>query len=167
MICALIRALPEARWTAVKLTPHAHAAAAASSSCEVREETDPHGRGDTARFLAAGAERAFRIDCPEGRLESALPALSGVLAGSVNAILESGGIVEILPVDLYVAVLDPSLGEWKPAARARLERAEAIVEVGPPGGRPAALPGGRLHFHAATPGYECPGLVELVRSRLR
>ncbi len=55
--CALIRMLPEFRWTAVKVSPHAH-----GNLEPIWKERDSASDKDTSRYLAAGAERAFLAD---------------------------------------------------------------------------------------------------------
>lgn len=97
VICALIRALPDAAWTAIKITPHAHSGATG---------------GDTARFLAAGARKAMVLDAvppewPEG-----------------NVIVESGSAEN---AGLRLLVLDTTAAEFKESALAMLPRADAFV----------------------------------------
>ncbi len=97
VICSLILALPEANWTAVKITPHAHPGSQG---------------GDTARFLAAGAKRALVLaSAPAGWPEG-------------NVIVESGSAGE---VDLCLLVLDTTAPEFKASARAILGRVDAFV----------------------------------------
>jgi hypothetical protein len=52
--CALMAAIPELRWAAVKVTPHLH-----DETPGVWEERDAGSEKDTGRYLAAGARRAF------------------------------------------------------------------------------------------------------------
>jgi hypothetical protein len=56
LVCGLIAALPEFRWTAIKITSHDH-----GQPKPVWEETRPGQGTDTARYLAAGAERALLL----------------------------------------------------------------------------------------------------------
>jgi hypothetical protein len=56
LICGLIAALPEFRWTAIKITGHDH-----GQPKPVWEETEPGQGTDTARYLAAGAERSLLL----------------------------------------------------------------------------------------------------------
>src|SRR5208282_1655489 len=54
LVCGLIAALPEFRWTAVKITTHDY-----GKPKPIWEETRAGQETDSARYLAAGAERAF------------------------------------------------------------------------------------------------------------
>jgi hypothetical protein len=76
VMCEIIAATPEANWTAVKITPHAH------------ERTR---YGDTERYLAAGAVNAL--------LTNELPAAGG------NVIIESTSIVDVIKPDLFLFVV--------------------------------------------------------------
>ncbi len=97
VICAILRALPEAGWTAIKISPHAHAPAAG---------------GDTARFLAAGARRALLLAEPPAEWPPG------------NVIIESTSLRD---ADLSLLVIDGLAAESKPSAAAMLARADAIV----------------------------------------
>ena len=77
VVCRIIAATPEARWTAIKLTVDQH---------------EPTTHGDTERYLAAGAMRAI------------LTNEIGTIAG--NIIIESNSILRKLKPDLFVFVDD-------------------------------------------------------------
>jgi hypothetical protein len=161
----LIRALPELRWTAIKISQHGHG----ERDCTLTEEHDPLGAGDSSRYLAAGAARSFWLRAPEGRLGDALPALREVLAASPHAILESNRILEFLTPDLYLVVLDFSVPDFKPSARLHLGRAGAFVLIDrgcawPPRADLAPLESAPV-FHVEPPGYTCPPLIDFVRGR--
>ena len=140
----LIRSFREASWTAVKVTPHPH------GSLKVHEERNPAASGDTARYLAAGARRAFLVTvAPEG-WSAAGAAVRQLIAGS-NAIVESNTLARQLDADLRLMVLGP--GEPKPSAEALREIADAFVGEGPaPEGKPRFEPG--------------PALAEFIRKRM-
>jgi hypothetical protein len=139
VICGLLRALPEARWTAIKLSPHAHPGTG--------------GDRDTNRYLAAGAARARLATTPQEALET--------LAGAGHVLLESNRVLEVLAPDLYLFVVNAA-EPFKPGARLYAARADAFILVGP---TPPPLPG-RRSFHVEPPGYISPELVEFVRRRL-
>ena len=95
----IIRALPEMRWTAVKITQYGHGKCAEEGedcSCSdgglhpyvLDEETAPNFH-DSGRFLAAGAERAFWLRTARGELGNGIGPLKEILAVAPNAILES------------------------------------------------------------------------------
>lgn len=121
LVCALIRAIPEARWTAVKISGHEH-----DDPCALTQETDAGGPHDTSRYLRAGAARAYLL---QGSLADALPDLHALLGGSPNAILESSRVVDFIRPDLFLFVRNESAPEFKEEARAYEPRANAIVTV--------------------------------------
>jgi hypothetical protein len=139
VICGLLRALPEARWTAIKLSPHAH--------------PETGGDRDTNRYLAAGAARALLTTTPQQAREA--------LAGAGHALVESNRVLDVLAPDLYLFVVNAA-EPFKPGAHLYLARADAFVLVGP---TPPPLPG-RLSFPVEPPTYTSPELVEFVRRRL-
>ena len=79
VVCEILRAFPDIRWTVVKLTTHAH---------------DPAVYGDTDRYRDAGAARAI--------LAQDLPALEG------DVIIESNRVLDVLAPDLFVFVAGDS-----------------------------------------------------------
>jgi len=142
LVAELIRAFPEANWTAVKITQYGHGVCAhngAACSCAARDhaaalddETDPGGRSDSARMLAAGARRALWLRTRQGRLEEGLALLERELegesgGGTSHLILESNSLVGLVSPTLYLVVLDPAVGDFKPSCRRFLERADAFV----------------------------------------
>jgi hypothetical protein len=70
VVCGIIRALPEAAWTAIKISPHAHSAMPG---------------GDTARFLEAGARRALLLaEPPPAWPDGNVIVESGSVRGDLN-----------------------------------------------------------------------------------
>ncbi len=124
----LIRALPEANWTAMKITQLGHGFAAPEQGYAMDRERQP-GPGDTGRFLAAGAREAYWVRTAEGGLASAMPAIRKVYAASENLIVESNSIVEFLTPGLYLVVLDFAQPDFKASSRRFLERADACVVI--------------------------------------
>jgi hypothetical protein len=181
LVVDLIAAFPQARWTAVKITQYGHGlcsvqggvcnCAPAEHAVALDEEFDRGARTDTARFLAAGAERAWWLRARHGQLAAAMPLLRQVLAGAVNAILESNSVLELLRPDLYLVVLDPRAEDFKPSLRRVLDRADALVLRAPLErvvwrGVSARQLEARPHFLQPL-GAPLPGaLVEFVRVRL-
>jgi len=90
---------------------------------------------DSARFLAAGAQRAFWLRTKQGFLAEGLPALRESLnsltteatEGPLNVIVESNSLLQFLKPSLYLAVLDPRIEDFKPSAQKALDRADAFV----------------------------------------
>src|SRR5882762_5574599 len=71
VVAGLIAALPELRWTALKITQYGHGICSANGeACDcatsdhswaISEERDRSGESDTSRFLVAGALRALWV----------------------------------------------------------------------------------------------------------
>ena len=146
LVVEIIRAFPEAAWTAVKITQYGHGVCSINGeSCHcavdehtfaIEEETDHSGRSDSSRFLVAGARRAFWARTKQGRLAEAMPVLRQKLAGAQNVILESNSVLHFLRPDLYLPVLDFSNPDFKASAREFLDRADAYVVVSAAGSQP-------------------------------
>lgn len=175
VVAGLIAGLPERCWTAVKITQHGHGICAAGErTWTMNEEQDPAGRGDTCRFLRAGARRAFWVRTRSGRLGDALPALRRMIAHSGNVILESNSLVQFLQPDVYLTVLDLATRDFKPSAREALALADAVILHEPPS--PDFVPAwedvsleliaSKPVFRVRPPQYVTPEIVEFVRRRL-
>jgi molybdopterin-guanine dinucleotide biosynthesis protein len=184
LVVDLIRAFPEAAWTAVKITQYGHGICAVngeSCCCAPRDhavaldvETDPGGRTDTSRMLAAGARRVLWLRTKQGRLAEGLPLLRSELARNRsstpgNLIVESNSLLGFLSPRLYLAVLDPVVADFKDSARRFLDRADAFVFRRPPDEGQPELAVGRLSNRPAfvqTLGGSLPAaLREMVRER--
>ena len=100
MVCEIIAATREARWTAIKLTPHVH---------------QESGYGDTERYLAAGAAAVLLSD--NSRELTREP--------TGNVIIESNSVLDELTPDLFVFVDDG--GERKPSALKHVLKADVVV----------------------------------------
>jgi hypothetical protein len=173
VVAGLIAALPHLNWTAVKITQHGHGICSSSGeSCgcapeepdcpyAITEEQDATGRADTSRFLRAGARRALWVRTPLGSLGAAMPALRASLAGVANVIIESNSVLEFLTPDIYLAVIDPRVEDWKESARRFLPRADALIVVGD-GPEPG---NGQRVFRALRGVYLTPEVVNFVRER--
>lgn len=96
LACRIIALSPERRWTAVKVSHHAPSSQA---PFEILEETEPGDAGDTRRYLAAGAARAFWL---RGDFAPGLPALRKLLSQSENWIVESTRAAGHLEADLVL-----------------------------------------------------------------
>jgi hypothetical protein len=145
LVCDLIAAFPEAHWVAGKITQHGHGVCAQNGeNCGCAPEhhaaaLDWETRADTgtdsARFLAAGARRAFWLRTKQGYLAEGLPLLRAALReaaadsgpGPRNVILESNSLLQFLKPSLYLVVLAPRMADFKDSARLVLDRADAVV----------------------------------------
>lgn len=186
VVAGLIRALPEMRWTAFKITQFGHGVCSANGEpcdCEtadhtiaISEERDPGTGTDSARYLAAGAARSFWVRTRQGQLAEAMPRLrrefERVSVEGGNAIVESNSILRFLRPDVYLAVLDPGTADFKPSALAYLDRADAVLleslEVGRPewNGVSLKLIAGAKRFQMKPPEYATGEIAEFIRQRL-
>jgi hypothetical protein len=187
VVAGLIAALPEYRWTALKITQYGHGVCSRNGEpCHcatddhtwaISEEKDRStGESDTSRFLVAGAVRAFWVRTEQGRLAEALPTIRRKLAESENVILESNSILKFVRPDLYLTVLDPATADFKRSAQEFLDLADAVILHAPKqgsGAGKAAWTGislkpvaGRPIFHICPPEYVTAEIVEFVRSRV-
>jgi hypothetical protein len=188
VIAGLIAALPEAEWTAFKITQFGHGICSANGkpcSCEtdcctkaVSEERDATSSTDSSRFLAAGAARSFWVRTRQGQLGEAMPRVRKELAGTKNAIIESNSILNFLDPDLYLTVLDPTNLDFKPSARASLLRADAVLWASNPpfanrpsdedlsSGTPGREEWGTPKFRIEPPAYVNPALIRFVAEKL-
>jgi hypothetical protein len=163
LICGLIRALPNARWTAVKITTHAH-----GHTEPVFEETATGEGTDTARYLAAGAQRALLVTSHEDDLATALRRILDENRTQENLIFESNSVLNHLKPDLCFAV-SMSLEGGRKASFDLVERcADATVALGGHDHvtNDHSARGERIHFHLASLERISPPMLAWVRERL-
>ena len=172
LVANLIKAVAERHWTAVKITQHAHDIPP-DASYVIREERDASGDGDTSRYLKAGARRALLLSARPGRLADAMPALRRELGRADDVILESNSVLEFLEPDVYLAVLDPAISDFKSSARQFLQNASAVV-LNQPERRSIRWDKALLDqvmrkpiFRVRPPHYLTADLVEFVRKKLQ
>jgi len=144
LVCDLIAALPEAQFIAGKITQYGHGVCAQNGEncgCAPDEhssafdwETDAGSGTDSARFLAAGARRAFWLRTKQSYLAEGMPLLRKALrdvenenSSPLNVIIESNSLLQFLKPSVYLAVLDPDKQDFKPTAQSLLDRADAFV----------------------------------------
>lgn len=163
LVCGLIRALPEAGWTAVKVSRHSHHG---RGGCGIFEQTRIDAT-DSGRYLAAGAVRSFWVAAEGGATGNLAAELERLLAGAGNAIVESTSLAVWIKPDLFLLIIDPAVSEWKASADASLRLADAFVIVD----RGAAtllrpLPDARPRFLVRPPEFVSKELIHFVSSRL-
>ena len=143
LVCDIIGAFPKTEWIAGKLTQYGHGVCARNGEncdcapeehvCALDWETRSDTGTDSARFLAAGAKRAFWLRTKQGYLAEGLPllrqALSEVAGDGENraVILESNTLLQFVKPSLYFAVIDPLREDFKESAQVALDRAHALV----------------------------------------
>lgn len=183
VVAGLISALPDFRWTALKITQYGHGICSANGeACDcatadhawaVSEERNRDGQSDSSRYLVAGAEHAWWVRTEQGRLAEAMPRVRQVLSGTQNAIIESNSILRFLKPDLYLTVLDPGTADFKTSAQLFLDRADAVLlhsmdnSSSPAWERVSLKPVvSRPIFAIAPPQYVTPEVIQFVRHRL-
>jgi hypothetical protein len=156
LVCDVIRAFPTTEWIAGKITQYGHGVCAQNGEncdcapnehvCALDWETRSDSGTDSARFLAAGAKRAFWLRTKQGYLAEGLPFLRAALDEVAQAsesraamqrsggvIIESNSLLQFVKPSLYFAVIDPLKEDFKESAQLALDRAHALVlrgEVG-------------------------------------
>ena len=187
LVVDIIRAFPEAEWTAVKITQHGHGVcsidgkdcdcAPLDHSFALDDEQDRSDRTDSSRFLVAGAARSLWVRTRQGCLGEFLPRLWREIGSASNIIMESNSVLEFLRPELYLMVLDPAKADFKESARRFLDLADAFVLRAPCQGAPwiQANEGPRLVPSFVLEGKPCfeqrlgaelPGaLVRFIRER--
>jgi hypothetical protein len=182
VMAGLIAALPERRWTAIKITQFGHGVCSANGEpcdCEtadhtmaISEERDAVSGTDTSRYLAAGAARSFWVRTRQGQLGEAMGRVRTLLAESENVMVESNSVLRFLQPDLSLSVLDPSISDFKPSAVRYLDRVDAlIVPVGAVfaegwGGVSLRMIERKRKFYFRAPEYCSGELVGFVQERL-
>jgi molybdopterin-guanine dinucleotide biosynthesis protein len=136
LVAQILSATTEMQWTAMKITQYGHGVCSANGeacdcatddhSVAVSEERSRDSGTDTSRMLVAGANRVLWVRTQQGSLAEAMPRIRKEIAASVNVLVESNSILRFIRPDLYVAVLDPKVADFKPSALRYLDRADAI-----------------------------------------
>lgn len=179
VVAGIIAALPEYRWTAIKITQYGHGicsangepcdCATADHTIAVSEERNRTSGTDSSRYLAAGALHSFWVRTQQGELHEAMPRVRKILEASSMTIVESNSVLRFLQPDLALSVLDPSIEDFKPSALRYLDRIDALVM--PASAETSAgwtgvsrqLMGRKLRFPFHAPAYCSPELVQYVR----
>ncbi len=186
VVAGLIAALPERRWTAVKVTQFGHGVCSANGEpcdCEtadhtlaISEERERASGTDSSRYLAAGAVRSFWVRTRQGQLNEAMPRLRQLLAEAENAggnaIVESNSVLRFLQPEVSLSVLDPRVRDFKPSAMRYLDRVDALVvpegaEFGEGwAGVSTAMLRSKPVFRFQAPVYCADGLAAFVAEKL-
>jgi hypothetical protein len=125
LICGLIAALDEFRWTAVKITSDVH-----EGLPPIYQEQSAGPENDTSRYLAAGAERAFLLTVlPERNLAEALDEFWPRVGRGANLIFESNKVMEFVEADARLVVDGRAATHTppKPSFSGAMLLAEALV----------------------------------------
>jgi len=162
LVCGLIAALPEFRWTAVKVTGHEHGKPAA-----LWEETEAGHGTDTARYLAAGAEHAALLTASRADFAFQLAAILKGLYGGAHLIFESNRILDHLKPDLCLMVQGNAEQTAKKASFLQaLPYADAIVAAAGTDSQADEAGTGRPVFGLAQLQRISPAMRAWVREKL-
>lgn len=160
LVCGVIAALPERNWIAVKMASELHGA-----DGPVWEESEPGEETDTARYLAAGARRAFLLTAADdATIKAALDGLWDRVERAANLIIESNRVLNYVNADLCLMGFDDREAEGsKESYELVARRADASVSSGDAGRHgEQARPVFRLeHFERLS-----PEMVVWIRGRL-
>lgn len=171
MGCALIAALQEWDWTAVKVTPHRHEVV--EKLPRIWLEADPSSEKDTGRYLAAGVRRAYLVTVsPEWSSEDAqeLADLVGEASRTDAVLVESNRFARGAwsQSGVRLTVIGAPVEQWKASLRECVMAADALVLTN--GMTAQDLPlefQGRYLFVLRSGKWASPALVEFVRERLQ
>jgi hypothetical protein len=188
VVAGIVAALPDWRWTAVKVTQYGHGICSnhggpcdcavddQAHSFAINDEQDHRGDSDTSRFLLAGAQRSIWVRTRQGFLAEAMPDLRRTLAGAENVIYESNSVLRFVRPDLYLTVLDFATADFKNSAREFLDRADAVILHNPPvwsrevqpawNGVSLKLVQDKPVFKVQPPRYVTPEIVQFIQQRL-
>ena len=164
LVCGLIAALPEFRWTAVKITGHEH-----GNPKPIWEERIAGQGSDTARYLAAGARQALLVSALEGNIP--LNQFWQAVGPGANVIFESNRILHHLQPDLCLAVEGNPKAVHKPSFRLVLHQKDATVALAERDGvlvdSDQALSGSKPLFHLAALERISPEMLEWLWKHLQ
>ena len=135
LVCDVIRAFPETEWTAGKITQYGHGVCAKNGEncdcaptehvCALDWETRSDTGTDSARFLAAGAKRAFWLRTKQGYLAEGLPLLRKALEEVANG--ERDSILQRLKPENSQSEMADLKVRPPEADKANLPRTRAVI----------------------------------------
>ncbi|MGA8087227.1 MAG: hypothetical protein WCA10_07970 [Terracidiphilus sp.] len=167
LVCAIISALRDFDWTAVKITALDHIGDSVdevSAGAVIREETTAGSETDTSRYLAAGARRALLV--MRSGAEVPVEEIRRAVGADRNVIYESNRIVDAIEPDVCLALVADPIVEWKPSFVRFLRRADALVSFGFPEIEAANLRTEIPRFALQSKERLTPEMVDWLRSRL-
>lgn len=160
LVCAVIAALSEFRWTAVKISGHTH-----EHPEPVWEESAAGEDTDTERYLAAGAQRSLLVTALEGVIPIA--AVRAALAQDAYIIFESNRIIDYFKPDLCLAMLgEPDLPS-KPSFEKIAQDADALVVLDKSDASILSLPSDAAVLELVDFQAMSPKLLAWLRERLK
>jgi hypothetical protein len=170
LVCAVISALPEFGWTAVKVSGHSYETEGSLSQesgftdPKVCEKTVAEQDTDTGRYLAAGARRALLVS--RWGPEIPIDEIRTAVEGDRNVIFETNRIIDVVEPDACLALIGGPKSDWKPSFLRLLPKADALVGLGPFETESAGLAPGIPRFDLQSLDHLSPELARWLRSRL-
>ena len=128
LVCNIISAFPQLGWSAAKITNHKHEVTGCellrrSDTWSIWEQTMAGDQNDTARFLRAGAKKAYLLQAEDADLMDGWKALRTIVSEK-DVIVESSRAAGFLHADLFLMMLDGA-SAFTAMARAKLAAATA------------------------------------------
>jgi hypothetical protein len=159
LVSGVIAALPEFGWVAVKITADAYAGLPpVYEESAAREPSEEESAGkesatgqetDTARYLAAGARRAFLVAATDDDFGERLGELLKLLGRESNLIFESNRVLRFLEPDVCLAI-EPEAGTPRKSSFGLVEREmHAWVRRAKEGSAEQFFPGPQPEFRLA------------------
>ena len=173
LICNIISAFPDLKWTAVKVSNHQHATEncevlTAGSGWRLLQQNPGADHSDTARFLKSGAARALLVQANDHSMEEACTSLMQVISAATAVTVESASAAEFLRHDLLLLLLNLEQSDFKSSASEQLDRADAFVVRDSDSGV-----GEGVHHSAAKlvfrafPYHLDPALLRMLKAKLK
>ena len=167
LICGLISALPEFRWTAVKITTHRYGHfQSILEEPQAGSAVEPEQGTDTARYIAAGAHRSFLISCEQEETPGMVKDVLARLEPDASVLFESNRIVEFLKPDLCLGVVGEIDASTKDSFSMILRDADALVVSTDSVAKLDAIAPGTPIFRFATLESVPPEFLKWMRARL-
>lgn len=161
LVCGLIAALTEFRWTAVKISSHDH-----GKQKPVWEESTAGTGTDTARYLAAGAERALLVTAEGDELRAVVRQLVENKEPETHLIFESNQVLRFVQPDVCLGVLGDlqkkEAMEMKPSFKSFLGHADALLCLARENTIPDGFDPAKPVFRQASPGQAPEELLSWV-----
>lgn len=126
VVSEILRCLQPSEWAAVKISSHSHGTAAGL----IEEEGDAASASQAARYLRAGARRAFLMRATNEQFPAAAEPILRMVASGRSIIVESNRLVAHCRPDLVIFVVAPGIADWKPSSAICLRSADAVVMAG-------------------------------------
>ena len=173
LICNILSAFPDVKWTAVKVSNHRHATESCdllgeASGWRILQQNLGADYGDTGRFLKSGAARALLVQTDDHSLKEACSLLLQEIAMADAVIVESASAAEFLRHDLLLLLLDSEKSDFKTSASEQLDRADAFVIRGADSGVGKGLHDGSAKpVFKAFPNHLDSALLRMLDARIK